>query len=176
MANRRPVQQAHERAYVQHFLEWFNRAYRSDFAVVCEPNPPEAIIRSSQKTTRWLEVTTAFWNDDYARDLYSHATPDEKHIPVSPGPYHDMDQRFVQSFVSVVAKKLKKKSYVPWRDQYGGGYLVVPIEYPWFDGRTRILLKAAWKNCSIHNLRCFRSVYIAFPSLNTIRISRWSIA
>ncbi|HEV8363877.1 MAG TPA: hypothetical protein VGQ52_10195 [Gemmatimonadaceae bacterium] len=35
MADRRPIQQAHERAYVDHFLDWFNRAYRTDST----PNP-----------------------------------------------------------------------------------------------------------------------------------------
>ena len=81
MANRRPIQQAHERAYVQHFLDWFNRAYHTDFKVVSEPNPPEAVIRSS-RTTRWVEVSTAFWNEAYARDLYSYATPGETHRPL----------------------------------------------------------------------------------------------
>jgi hypothetical protein len=65
MVGRRPVQQEHERAYVDHFITWFNRAYRTNFKVIDEPNPPEAIIRSS-RTTRWIEVSTAFWSNAYA--------------------------------------------------------------------------------------------------------------
>lgn len=171
MTDRRPIQQAHERAFVDHFLAWFNRAYRTDFKVVSEPNPPEAVIRSST-TTRWIEVTTAFWNEAYAKDLYSYATPGEEHKPVGPGPFQGMDNAFARSFVSVVKKKLEKQSYVPSRDQYGTGYLVVPIKHPWFDGQTVSHMKDAWAASTVNDLGCFRSVYIAFQSQNTIRLSR----
>jgi hypothetical protein len=172
MADRRPIQQAHERAYVDYFLSWFNHTYHCKFKVVSEPNPPEAII-SSSRTTRWIEVSTAFWNKAYAQDLYSHATPDEKHMPVGPGPFQDMDREFAQNFVSVVKKKLEKKSYLMWRDLLGRGYLLIPIMHPWFDGHTVKLMRDAWEVCSINNLDCFRSIYIAFHSLNKIRFTRW---
>jgi hypothetical protein len=173
MANRRPIQQAHERTNVDLFLDWFNRAYHSDFKVVSEPNPPDAVIRSS-RTTRWVEVSTAFWNEAYAKDLYSYATPDEAHKPVGYNSLRCMDSVFAASFVSVVKKKLEKKSYVPWRDQYGPGYLVVPIKHIWFDGQTVGCMKEAWAASTINDLGCFRSVYIAFPSNNAIKFSRWS--
>lgn len=172
MVDRRPVQQAHERFFVEQFLHWFNSAYRSNFKVVSEPNPPEAVIRSS-RTTRWVEVTTAFWNSAYAQDRFSSETPDEKHKPVDPGPYHSMDQDFVPNFVSVLKKKLEKKSYVPWRDKYGPGYLIVPIKYPWFDRETVRLMKEAWTDCLVDDIGCFRSIRIAFSSLNKIRFLRW---
>ena len=174
MANRRPVQQAHERAYVDHFLNWFNHAHRSKFKVISEPNPPEAVIRSS-RTTRWIEVSTAFWNDAYAKDLYSYATPDEVHKPVGSRPFREMDNNFAHNFVSVVKKKLEKKSYVPWQTKHGPGYLVIPIEHPWFDQQTVSSMKAAWESYKINDLGCFRGVYIAFPSRNEIKFSRWPI-
>lgn len=174
MANRRPVQQSHERAYVGHFLNWFNRAHGSNFQVNCEPNPPEAVIRSS-KTTRWIEVSTAFCSDAYARDLYSYATAGETHKPVGLGPFQDMDSRFAQNFVSVVKKKLEKKSYVPWKAKYGPGYLVIPISHPWFDRQTVSSMKVAWEKCLIDDLGCFRNVYMAFSSRNEIKFSRWLI-
>jgi hypothetical protein len=172
MADRRPIQQAHERAYVVCFLDWFNRAYRSDFKVISEPNPPEAVVRSS-RTTRWVEVTTAFWNESYAKDLYSHATPGEAHKPVGNGLFQDTDNVFSGNFVSVVKKKLEKKSYVLWRDEYGPGYLVVPIKYPWFDGKTVACMRDVWSTTTINNIGCFRGIYIAYPSGNGIKISRW---
>ena len=172
MVDRRPIQQAHERAYVDHFLDWFNRAYRSDFKVISEPNPPEAVIRSS-RSIRWVEVSTSFWNEAYAKDLYSFATPAETHKPVGQGPFQDMDNTFAANFVSVVKKKLEKKSYVPWRDQHGPGYLVVPIKHPWFDKQTVGRMRDAWAASAINDLGCFRSVYVAFPSSNTIKFSRW---
>ena len=172
MVNRRHVQQTHERFFVEQFLNWFNSAYRSNFQVVREPNPPEAVIRSS-RTTRWVEVSTAFWSSAYARDLYSFATPNEEHKPVAHERYDNMNQNFALNFVSVLKKKLEKTSYVPWRDKYGPGYLIVPIKHPWFDGETVRLLKKAWVDCSVNDIGCFRSVRIAFHSRNKIRFFRW---
>lgn len=83
MPNRRPVHQAHERAQVAVFLKWFNARYRANFSVVGESDPSEAIIRSG-RTIRWVEVTDAFWSDDFARDEYSYATPGEVHKPIGP--------------------------------------------------------------------------------------------
>lgn len=174
MIDRRPVQQAHERAFVDSFLYWFNKAYRSNFKVISEPNPPEAIIRSS-KTTRWVEVSTAFWSNDYAQDLYSYATPGEEHKPVGPGPFVNVDATFAKRFVSVIQEKLEKKSYLPARDEYGPGYLIVPIKHPWFDGETVLQMKAEWAASTINDLGCFRSVYIAYSSINKIQFSRWPL-
>lgn len=172
MVDRRPVQQAHERFFVEQFLEWFNSRYRSSFQVVNEPNPPEAVIRSA-RTTRWVEVSTAFWTTSYAQDLYSFATPGEKHKPLDPGFYHNMDRIFARNFVSVLTKKLEKKSYVPWRDKYGPGYLIIPIKHPWFTGETVCLMRDAWADCVINDIGCFRSVRIAFPFRNEIKFLRW---
>lgn len=174
MTNRRPIQQAHERALVDQFLNWLNRAYRSDFRVISEPNPPEAVIRSSN-ATRWIEVSTAFWNEPYAKHLFSYATPGETHKPVGRGPFIGMDNEFAKSFVSVVRRKLEKKSYVLTRQQYGPGYLVVPIKYPWFNEQTVGYMKEVWAESTVNDLGCFRSVYIAYDSQNTVRFSRWSI-
>jgi len=175
MADRRPIQQAHERAFVDYFLDWFNRAYHSDFKVISEPNPPEAVIRSS-RTTRWVEVSTAFWNEQYAKDLYSLATPGEAHKSVGNGPFQDMDNFFSGNFVSVVKKKLEKKSYIPWRDKYGPGYLVLPIKYPWFDGKTVACMRDRWAATTINILGCFRGIYMACPSPSGkgIKLCRWT--
>lgn len=62
--SRRDTQQAHERAQVAAFLAWFNKRYRANFQVIADPNPPEAIINSG-RTKRWIEVTDAFWSDEY---------------------------------------------------------------------------------------------------------------
>jgi hypothetical protein len=74
-----------------------------------------------------------------------------------------MDISFAKSFVSVIKKKLEKKSYVPWLEQYGPGYLVIPIKHPWFDGQTVRLMKKASAGCCVNDIGCFRSVHIAFP-------------
>jgi len=81
MIGRQQIKKEHERFHIENFLEWFNRAYKSDFKVIAEPDPPEAIIQSSV-STRWIEISTAFWNADYAKDLESFATPGEIHKPI----------------------------------------------------------------------------------------------
>ena len=173
MANRRPIQQEHERVYVGQFLAWFNSSYRSNFQVVDEPNPPEAIIRSS-RTTRWVEVSTAFSSGPYAHDLYSFATPNETHKPLGSGPFMGMDESFAKQFAIVVKKKLEKTSYVPYREKYGPGYLVIPVMNQWFNEQTMNHMKEAWAACSVNDLGCFRSVFIATSSENKVKFSRWA--
>jgi hypothetical protein len=119
---RRAVQEAHERFTVGLFLESFNRRYHSNFVVVEEPNPPEAIIQSG-RTMRWVEVTTAFWNTDFAIDVYSYATKGEVHRPIGHGVFVGPDAEFSRNFVSVVKQKLEKSNYAKFRDLHGPGYL-----------------------------------------------------
>ena len=144
MGDRRSIQQQHERAVVRDFLAWFNARRGTQFKVIAEPNPPEAIIKSV-RATRWVEVTDAFWTASYAQDLYSYATPGEEHKPVGPGPFASMDASFASRFVQAVANKLKKRSYLPFLEKYGKGYLLVPINYPWFDGATIQEMKDLWR-------------------------------
>lgn len=174
MSARRQVQQAHERAQVALFLEWFNQRHRSQFKVIAEPNPPEAVIQS-RKTIRWVEISTAFWSDAYAQDEYSYVTPGEKHKPISNGPFVNIDAQFSQRFVSVVKKKLEKKSYLPCKTKYGPGYLVVPILFPLFNRSTYTRMREEWSNTTINDLECFRSIFITYRSLNRTRVQRWSI-
>ena len=74
--NRQEVQKAHEQFTTKLFLKWFNRKHRSQFIVVDEPDPPEAIIQSG-KTTRWVEVTTVYWNAAFAQALNSYVIEGE---------------------------------------------------------------------------------------------------
>ncbi len=175
MADRRPVQQEHERAVVRQFLTWLNRHHGTRFKVIDEPDPPDAIIKSV-RATRWVEVTDAFWTDRYAEDLYSYATPGEEHRPVAAGPFVQMDRSFAGRFVKTLSSKLKKRSYLPFLQRYGAGYLIVSVQHQWFDGQTLREMKDLW--CTkqpIANLGCFRKVYIAFPSMKRLAFRRWQV-
>lgn len=173
--NRRSIQQSHERAVIRDFLAWFNRRRGTRFVPVAEPNPPDAIIRST-RTTRWIEVVDVFWSGAYARDLYSDATPGETHKPVRRGPYVDMDDQFAARFASALAKKLRKEAYEPFRNQYGPGYLVLCVHHPWFDGCTLERMKEHWLNVPDKvDLNCFREAFVAFYSLNRRRFRKWQV-
>jgi hypothetical protein len=152
-------------------LEYFNRRYHSDFMVVEEPNPPEAIIQSG-KTTRWVEVTTAYWSKEFAIDLNSYATEDEEHKPignVSVSP----DAKFSANFAAVVKKKLEKTSYVTFSDKYGQGYLVVSIQYPFFSKRTHRQMHKALSALSINDQLHFRSIYLAYRVSDGYNVILW---
>lgn len=172
-SSRRVIQQAHERAQVAIFLDWFNCRYRADFRVFAEPDPPEAMVRS-RRTTRWVEISTAFMSDAFAHDEYSYATPGETHKPVPDGIHIEPDREFAKRFVAVVKKKLEKKSYVPVAREYGRGYLVVPIMYPLFNAHSLRYMAKAWSEVEVFDLGCFRSVYITRRSWSDTVVQRWS--
>lgn len=172
MANRQEIKKNHERFHINNFLEWFNNAYKSDFKVVAEPEPPEAIIESA-RTTRWIEISTAFWNDEYAKDVFSFATPNETYKPIEKGPFIEMDREFARNFVTVLVKKLEKKSYLKVKEKYGTGYLVIPIYFPFFDSSTIRLMKEEWTKRVYSDLGCFRSIRICYRSSNKWVFYRW---
>lgn len=166
------IKQQHERYQVGLLLQELNHRHRSNYQVVAEPEPPEAIIKSG-RTTRWVEVVTVFWNDAYAKDLNTYATPKETHVPIGNKPFTNMDLEFATKFVKAVRSKLEKKGYMQIRGQYGTGYLIVSIQYPFLDASTFQSIQDEWKNCEVTDLGCFRSIYLTFRTLNDYRIIRW---
>ena len=157
--DRRPIQRQHERAVVSSFVDWLNERRGTRYNVIAEPDPPEAIIRSV-RVTRWIEVVDAVFSGEYARDLYSDATPGERHVPIVPGPYLEPDETFAKNFVAVVAKKLSKRSYLPFLEKYGPGYLVVSVHYPLFDDQTIRRARILWSERKRRtDLGCFRDVF-----------------
>ena len=169
---RRDVQQRHERFHVQLFIDALNKRHRSNFRVVSEPNPPEAIIQSG-RTTRWVEVVSAYWNRAYAQDLNSYATEGEVHKSVGSGVFRNMDLEFAQNFADSVLSKLEKSSYDSARDKYGAGYLVVPILFPFFGRDTLQFMQQEWRNKSVKDRGCFRSIYLNYKVSNTYAVSLW---
>jgi hypothetical protein len=176
MIDRRLTQQKHERAHVSSFVNWFNRVNDTDYDVVNEPNPPEAVLRSSSGSTCWVEVSTAFLNGDYAKDLYSFATPGEAHKPYRHGPQQEPDNNFARRFVCIIKNKLEKQSYLPCQKMYGEGYLVVPIMNPLFNEQSIQAMKDAWAAYAptVNDLGCFSSVYIVHASNDPIEFLQLS--
>ena len=174
VSTRRATQEAHERFNVGVFIDELNRRHRSTYRVVSEPNPPEAIIQSKAKTS-WVEVTAAFMNDAFAQDVWSFATPGEQHRPIRGEVIISPDAQFARNFVSVVKKKLKKKSYAPFRDKYGPGYLVVSVQYPLFGRDTMKFMRRAWEQIQVADLGCFRSIYLVIRMYSGYRVVLWRV-
>lgn len=161
VADRRSIKQAHEQFHVANFLKWLNSTYRTDYVVVAEPDPPEAIIRSSRRT-RWVEVTTAFLNSEFAQDVVSYATPGEEHKSIDGKLIVGPDEQFAHSFVDVVKKKLQKRTYAKFAQDYGPGFLIVPIHNPLFDQTTFDFMKRIWAETRVNDLGYFSSVRFAY--------------
>ena len=169
MTNQRcKVKEAHERSTVGLFLDNFNHCYHADFKVVSEPNPPEGIIKS-RKSVSWIEVTTAFLTREHAIDLNSYVTEGEIHKPRSGGVCVEPDVKFVSEFVKVVRQKLEKQTYVPIREKYGLGYLIVSIQNPLYGQDTLRLMQRKWSDIIVDDKKCFKSIYIVSGN----KVSLW---
>jgi hypothetical protein len=169
---RRAVQEAHEKFNVNLLVDTLNKRHRSEFKVISEPNPPEAIIQSG-KTTRWVEVVTAFWNSAFAKDLYSHATEGEEHKPIGDGLFMNVTPEFAKNFVTAVQSKLEKTAYEKFRDEYGPGYLLVSIQFPFFGKNAFDFIDREWRAHEIQDCGCFRSIYLAYRVFNGYRVMKW---
>jgi len=87
----------------------------------------------------------------------------------------NMDEEFASKFVTAVKSKLEKKGYIPFRDKYGPGYLVVSIHYPFLGSDSMELAEEKWAQSMINDLGCFRSVYVTFRMLKGYKVVRWKI-
>lgn len=110
-------------------------------------------------------------------DEYSYATPGETHKPMSAAPFYvDMDKVFAKRFIILLRQKLEKSSYEKYRDKYGAGYLILRMFSPFFGADTVRLMKEVWlATPEVADRGCFRSVYIAFSSLNDLAFQRWPL-
>jgi hypothetical protein len=173
MADRRPIKRSHERAIVREFLAWRNKKRGTKYSVIREPDPPDALIRST-KRTRWIEVADVFWTDAYAKDRYSQVTPGEKYKPMGRGPYMNMDMIFASRFVNVLKKKLSNKSYARFHEMYGLGILVLCMNHPWFDLHTVKLMKERCRQDTVeHGCGHIGEIYIMYSSLNRACFQKW---
>jgi hypothetical protein len=171
--DRRPIKAKHEAAYINAFIEWHSRVYRSRYRVISRPEPPDAIIQSGS-TISWVEVGDVFWSDAWARDQYSYATPGETHRPIHSGVHSGMDEQFADRFVRVLQDKLTKKSYRQVVEQYGPGYLVLPMMSPFFNHDTLRLMRQKWAEVARTDAGYFRGVFLAYPRASRFR--RWRLA
>lgn len=146
MVNRqRRLKKQHERAVVADLLRWLSEYRHIEFKVIAEPDPPEAIIQSPQHTL-WVEVVDAYWSEQWAKEQHLKGASAEKLVETEGGTDADThpDAIFAKSFISSLAKKLRKKNYAAFASKYGPGILVVNIDYPLFSDRSLQKAKELW--------------------------------
>jgi len=170
MTSRSIVKDKCERFLVDAFIRWWASETGEQFQVISRPDPPDAIIQSDLRTS-WIEVTDAFYSDEWAKDRYSDATPGETHKPMKSGPYVGMDAQAAGRFVTLLKKKLSKKSYENPHKKYGSGMLLVAVKSPWFDRDE--MRDACYKTDWSLDHGFFSSVFISFRSLNQQTFEEW---
>ena len=176
MANRALVKKRHEDAVLEDFVAFLNHRFKARYSIEARPDPPEAIIRGSRRR-RWVEVADVFYSRDYAHDILSYATPGERHHDTSGIVQYDVDGKLARQFVSILQKKVMKKSYLSFRERYGPGLLLLVINHPWFDDRTVWYMKNATRAASWEkDLGCFSSVYFSFRLGSGWSYKRWRYA
>ena len=123
-----------------------------------------------------LVASSVLISGAWAQDLYSKETPGEDHKPADDPYCLNMDYQLVPEFIRLLHEKLSKRTYIPFRQKYGQGYLVIGMQAPFFDGDTITLMKAAcrredWSD----DLGCFASVFIGFRSQRKLVFYEWRI-
>lgn len=175
MSMRSQIQKEDECFWIKQFLRWHSSVHRSRFHIVCRPDPPDAIIQTG-RVVRWIEVGVVYFSRDWARDLYTYATPGESYQPAASDFLINPDQQFSSQFASVLKKKLEKKIYLEHACLYGPGYLVLPVRYPLFNGETWLHMRSKWETTTVENSGAFRSVFVGCYSQGRIKFHRWALA
>lgn len=142
MKSRAEIQSAHEFSVLHDGLAEHNRIHDLNLTVISRPDPPDAILSDGLSTT-WMEVTDAFFSEEWATDLSSYDSI-KGHKPMARGLYMDMDKQFAINFCNLIIKKTTKNSYKPLVQKYGPGILVVGLESPWLDDETFYAIDVEW--------------------------------
>ncbi|MRV75714.1 hypothetical protein GJ700_28760 [Duganella sp. FT92W] len=142
MKSRAEIKKAHEDAVLRAGLTEHNRLHALKLEVISRPEPPDAILSDGSMIT-WMEVTAAFFSNEWAKDLSSYNSI-KGHIPMESGLYMGMDKQFAVNFCDLLQQKAGKVSYQPLLKRYGPGILVVSLESPWLDAGTIDEIEEEW--------------------------------
>lgn len=172
MKSRAEIQKAHEDAVLLAGLAEHNRLRSLSLEVTSRPDPPDAILSDGLVTT-WLELTAAFFSQEWAKDLSSYGTR-KGHTPMGAGLYMDMDRQFAGNFCDLLQQKAGKPSYRKFVEQYGPGILVVSLESPWLDDETLDAMKEEWGERGRPDISgTFAFVYLRQRSQGTDIVRPW---
>ena len=142
MHNRKEIQDNHELAVLNEFINWLNSQSDEKFKIIERPDPPDAIIKGDGRI-EWLEHTDAYRSPEEAQEERSLMTPCEKpfhrneHSIISP------DERISAVVVNNLHSKLQKDSYKTVYEKYGQGTLIVSERDPLFCSDTLDNIKSA---------------------------------
>lgn len=171
MSNYIEIKAKHEASLLEAALQEHNRRHGFSLRVVDRPDPPDAILSDGSVTT-WMELTNAFFSQEWAQDLFSYAA-DGPHKPMKHGPYINMDAQLAENLCTLLYQKSRKCSYKPFLEKFGPGILVIGLEIPWFDSRTLDAIDIEWANFGNPDISgVFNHVYLKFRNIGGINFNK----
>lgn len=118
--HRREVKRNHERAIIEAFLSYCNDNCGTDFSILQQPDPPDAIVGSGT-LRKWVEHCDAYRSAVEARTDYEIAFSRS-------GMISEPDTKMAYAVIDVIRKKLVNKSYGKAYLRFGGGILLlIPV-------------------------------------------------
>jgi len=139
------------------------------YSVVETPDPPDAILKSTDGKFVWIEITDVFRSEKEARDAYSFATGGDYQRPQEV--IIEPDKMISYSTVEGVERKLDKISYRGALDKHGKGVLVLWIYDPLFTNSTLERVKKEFDTQSLTS-DYFKEVYIYWPDTTSRKFER----
>ena len=131
MHNRKEIQDNHELAALNEFINWLNSQSHEEFKIIERPDPPDAIIKGNGRI-EWLEQTDAYRSPEEAQEERSLVTPGEKSFHRKEQPIVSPDERIAAVVLNNLHSKLKKDSYKTVYEKYGQGTLIISERDPLF--------------------------------------------
>jgi len=128
--NRREIKEAHEQAVINGFKQYCEDK-GSILELIDKPEPPDALVLIDGKKT-WIEITDAFFNQEFAESITSYAADDKKHKPVPKEKRFTIEpsQSFNAILIECILKKYIKNSIGKVFEKNGSGILIVGINTP----------------------------------------------
>lgn len=158
------AKRAREEALLQEFIVWLKSNESTDYRIVDRPDPPDAIITSSLKTT-WIEHADIVRSDEEAHELFSLLNPEEPRY-FHKGLAIDGHDGLPREAVRTLAKKLTKASYASICTAHGPGLLLLSEMDPLFDESTlrEIVedVREFLRQCPEVNRGYFERVYLRY--------------
>ena len=142
MHNRKKIQDNHELAVLNEFINWLNSQSHGEFKIIGRPDPPDAIIKGNGRI-EWLEHTDAYRSPEEAQEERSLVTSGEKPFHRKEHPIVIPDERIATVVVNNLHSKLQQDSYKTVYEKYGQGTLIVSERDPLFCLDTLDSIKTA---------------------------------
>ena len=142
-----------ELAQCKRFIAWRLKQFGEQFMIISRPNPPDFVLEFSGKQT-WLEVTDVFFDDEDVDWQLSK-------ISAPRGILENTDDKFINRAVEGLSKKLGKKSYLPFFNSLGKGFLLLTGRYWLIDDVLLYSLQQALRqSLSCADMGCFKEAYL----------------